>query len=287
MDWGKAKNYIILFLMVFNLFLFVCNILSDRKYTIGTEQSDAIKTIMEKKNITLSSEIPVDYKPMQQINFSECSYDEINIQKIFFSDSEDIQRSSDFMKTLLISGDKKVSIYPDRVEFESSNIDLTSGFTEKNVTDICDGYVDKVSDYYSGLTKYKADLSSDGLSYQVEYIQKYKGKLIFNNHILFNVYKSGTIKAEMSYFPIKGYGSTVDICSADEALFIFAGKVDEIFVGQSVSIKRIEKGYYFGDFEKGSNIVATPYYRIEVSGTDQMFFINAYNRTLVTREYFK
>jgi len=280
MDWSKAKNYTIVLLIFLNLFLFLCNLWFNKRYVIDNDGIESIKTILEKKNIQVEADIPVDYNPMVQINLGNCVYDDINLQKIFFEEEPDVKRISDFEKIVLISGDKKVVVSDDIVEYEDPAVSFDERFGRESVLRICEKYAENIDRFYDGLCLYSVNRIDN--YYIVEYVQKYKGTEVFNNYIKFNVSNDGHMKIKFRYFPIKGmYGEAVDICSADEALFIFSDKAAEVFGESEISITRITKGYYFNDFEKGNVIVSVPHYRIEVDGQEFPFFVNAYNRRVV------
>ncbi len=280
MDWSKAKNYTIVLLIFLNLFLFLCNLWFNKRYVIDNDDIESVKIILGKRNIRLNADVPVDYKPMVQINFDNCVYDDINLQKIFFEESNDVKRISDFEKIVFVSGDRKVVVSDDIVEYENSNVSFDERFGRESVLKICEKYAENIDRFYDGLCLYSVNRIED--YYIVEYVQKYKGTEVFNNYIKFKVSNDGHMKIKFRYFPIKGmYGEAVDICSADEALFIFSDKADEVFGKKEISVTSITKGYYFNDFEKGNVIVSVPHYRIEVDGRENPFFVNAYNRRIV------
>ncbi len=281
MDWGKAKNYTIIFLIFLNTVLFFCNIRFNKRYVITDEQIDAVRTILENRNIKIenSCEIPTDYSPMLQISFGEYYYDEVNIQKIFFPESNGVKRTTDFEKTILSLNNETIFIKDDIIEFESSDIFKNSLPDRESVLKVAEEYALRTEEFFDDLEMYAMREFDD--CYIVEYIGRYKNTAVFCNYMRFRVSKNGDVCAKLRYFPVKNlYGSEVDICSADEALFIFSEKARELCGTEEISVSKIVKGYYFDDFVKGNNIISIPYYRIEVSQREQPFFVNAYNRTL-------
>lgn len=280
MDWDKAKNYTIIFLVILNLFLLLCNLWFNKRYVLLDSQIESIKNILNDRGIVVDAEIPNEYKPMIQINLGNCVYDTEYFQKIFFDGKEEIKRTSEFEKTILSSDDEKIVIFSDYVEFQKEKVVFSSGFNEEEVLKICSEYAEKINDFYEGLEVHSIRKEED--CFAVEYVQNYRGNDIFNNFALFKIYKDGHIVLKMKYFPIKNmYGAAVDICSADEALFIFSDKAKEACNSSKINVTNVEKGYYFDDFENGGSIVSVPYYRIEVLQREEPFFVNAYNRTLL------
>ncbi len=281
MDWGKAKNYTIIFLIFLNTVLFFCNICFNKRYVITNEQIDAVKTILNERNIKIdaSCEIPVDYSPMLQINFGEYYYDEINIQKIFFPENSEVKRTTDFEKTILSLGDAAIFIKDDIVEFENYGALNKVSIDRESVLKVCEEYASRAEEFFDDLENYGLKEFDD--CYIVEYIGRYKNTSVFCNYMRFKISKDGGMRVRLRYFPVKNlYGNEVDICSADEALFIFSEKAGEICGTKDVSVLKIAKGYYFDDFVRGNKIISIPYYRIDVAEKEEPFFVNAYNRTL-------
>ncbi len=280
MDWGKAKDYTIIFLVFLNITLFLCNLWLNKRYVITDEQIRAVKTILDKKNIKtdLCDDMPVEYEPMAQLRFDKYSYDEINIQNIFFGKGKTVKRTSDFDKIILSCEDKTISIIGDTIEYKGFSAGLSDGFNREYVLKVCGEYMDSISEIFDGFNLYSVN-SYDNY-FIIEYVQEYKGTYVFNNYVKFKIFENGEMYVSLKYFPVKGfYGEKVDICPADEALFIFSGNVKEILNLDEINILKIERGWYFNDFEKDDSIISMPYYRIEIKETEEPFFINAYDRT--------
>ena len=278
MDWGKAKNYTIIFLVLLNIFLFIFNLISDKRYFISDEQISNISELLQKNDIKLNAEIPTDFKPMWQVVFEKNIYDETIFQKIFFQEGEKFNRTSDFEKTILSSENKKITIFEDFVEFQSFQKSNDFSSMDKALN-FSNSYIKKISEFFEGFSLYQTKDLSD--CYFIEFIQKYKGIDVFNNYVKFNINKDGTFKIQIKYFKIKSsYSDAIDICSADEALFIFADEIKKMYA-KEIIVSKIEKGYYFENYTKGKNIVSLPYYKIDIIGVEQSFFINAYNRNFV------
>lgn len=274
MDWDRAKNYTIVLFVFLNLFLFICNIWFDKRYVIDDGNIDSIKSILSKKNIELAADIPRDYKPMVQINFNDCVYDTINLQKVFFAKNEDVKRISDFEKQVLTSENEKITIFNYAVEFEKQDLSFNGIFNRENLLNISNSYVEKLSEFYDGLKLYNINFINNECI--IEYVQKYRNEDIFNNYVKFRFKNDGSMNVKFKYFPVKSmYGEAVNICSADEALFIFAGSIEK--TSKKITITGVKRGYYFGDSEKGGNVVSVPHYRIETAESETPFFVNAYD----------
>lgn len=281
MDWSKAKNYTIIFLIFLNIVLFFCNLRFNKRYELTDESIESVKAVLDKKNIKtgLCKSMPVEYNPIEQLSFDEYSYDEIDLQKIFFGGQKLVKRTSDFDKTVIEYENKTISVEGDTVFYNDPHAFSKEDFGQGMISQICEEKAERVSEFFDGFKFYGIEFY--GEHYAAEYIQEYKGIPVFGNYIRFKAYENGSLSAELKYFPVKGqYGEKAAICSADEALFVFSQKAKEICGTEIINVVKIEKGWYSDDFEGGGKIISMPYYRIKVKEREEPFFVNAYNRTL-------
>lgn len=281
MDWGRAKNYTIIFLIFLNVLLFLCNIQFNKRYVITEEQIESVKTVLKNRGVKIDAlcGIPADYSPMFQVRFGEYYYDEVNMQEIFFGKSSGVKRTTDFEKTILTLNNDKISIKDDIVEFESPDTFKKAPPDRESALKVCGEYAKRAEEFFDDLEFY--GIREYDECYIAEYTGEYKGEKVFCSYMKFRISKTGGIRVWLRYFPVKNlYGSETDICSADEALFIFSEKARQACQKDEVSVTNISKGYYFDDFTEGGRIISAPYYRIDTAQREEPFFVNAYTRTL-------
>lgn len=295
MDWSKAKNYTIVFLVGLNIFLFVSNFLADRKYIMSSDSKTAISQLLNNNGITLSAELPKTYMPMRQMTIENYAYDFIQLQDIFLTDKTDIKRTREFDKTIISSENEKIIVYNNTVYYQNTDKENTVAFEKAAVLKRCGEYAAKISDAYYEMSLDYISKTNDGEAFIVEYFTKSGGYNIFSNYLRFTVKSDGSLYLEFKYGKIgKTYGSETDICSPDEALFVFMDSAQRLVDSSSITVERVEIGYFLNyDNLSGSDSLsatdvyslgtntAIPCYRIAVAETKQSFFVNAYNRTII------
>lgn len=283
MDWKKAKNYTIIFLLLLNIMLLVLNIIKYNKYGLSPNQEKSIISVLEKNNITIEADIPSSFTPLPQLELKNSPFDALELQKIFFSDNKNLKRTEEFEKTIFSLENETLTINSNNATYVNNN--KKEGFTldEKSAVKLADSYATKIGETFSSLSLTKTTVAEKYIS--VEYDADYMEKKLFNNSVIFKVNSDGSVSCSFSYFePMQFTGEKTDICSADEALFSFYKGIKDNFPNgeESIKIVKIDLGYYSDEYLDGdSQLTAVPHYRIYVDGVDQPYYINAYNSNMV------
>lgn len=282
MDWNKAKNYTILFLFVLNILLIFLNISKDAQYTLKEEQKASIYSVLDKNDIKLVCKIPENFSPMKQFIIKKTNYDIIELQKIFFDDIYNIKRTKEFDKTIFTGENKILTIQNNILIYENKNILNSNPINKEYAENICEEIVSKIMDNHE---KMELDRYSENERYfSFYYTQNFIDFSVFNNYTQFKIYKNGTLKMKFEYNePLESYGNKIDICSADEALFIFMNEIKKIYDDKSISIDTVDIGYFINriDEDENSSSIVIPHYRIFIDEIEDPFYINAYNNTFV------
>lgn len=280
MDWKLAKNYTIIFLIILNIILFVANFFNDNKYKISQSQKNAIMSYLEKNNINLYTDLPVKHYPMQQIRVIKQSYDYFVLQDIFFENKENIKRTEEFSNTIFSNENETLTIYPDSIFYESLPNNEEAYYSKDDVLEFCDKYIEEIKKHYSSFTLDR--IVENDEYFLVEFNQKINNYTIFNNYIKFKIYKNGAKEIYFYYLEVDNFfSSKLDICSIDEALYVFSKEMKEVFGDEDISIRQIDLGYYSQDISSESVITLIPHYRFFITNTKEAFYVNAYTNTFV------
>lgn len=281
MDWNKAKNYTIIFLFLLNALLIGLNFKKDQQYVITSDQKKSITTVLSENNVVINTDIPEEFVPIGQLYMKPYNYDVLKLQKIFFGDVSEVKRTEEFEKTILTYNKKSLVIANNIVSFRDNIVDNNIEFSKSYAVKRCSNIISAIENNYTKMYMDTYSVNSDVIS--LRYIQKFNGYNIFNNVVIFKVYKSGIIECEFTYNePIEIKQPKLDICSADEALFTFMNEIKDIYGDERVFIKKIDFGYLIDDNSdlNTNNIVSVPHYRIFTENIEQPFYINAYNNTM-------
>ena len=168
MNWDKAKNYTIFFLLIINILLLVLNIVDKRDHILTSSQKADIIKILNDEHIVLDCEIPDTFSPMSTLSMEMYEFDLLKMQKIFFGNIDNVVRTDTDDTVEFTAGTDKLQIH--------GNTFIFTG-TVDNITDTAEGR--KIAD------KYKNSISSVfgeykfvkenrlGNSFYYEYNEKY------------------------------------------------------------------------------------------------------------------
>lgn len=281
MDWKKAKNYTILFLLALNIMLFTLNLIKLNKYNLSQGQKKAINTILNNNNISIKSEIPDNFKPMPQIILKSPTYDTIELQNIFFNNINDIKRTEEFEKTIFSIKNESLTIDGNYALYENKNTSESFQLNEKNALKKIEKCINTIEKKFDTFKLSNMIENENYITFQ--YDQSYIDNIIFNNNIIFTVYSDGSFTCSLSYFePVHITGDKSDICSADEALFSFYKEIKNTIDENAINIIDMDLGYFIEDYaQNDSEITAVPHYRIFIDGVDEPYYINAYNNSMI------
>lgn len=284
MDWSRAKNYTIISLLILNVILFSLNFISSRDFILKQSQIQSVESVLFKNNIKLESDIPSRFNPLSQLYMKNYDYDILAIQKLFFSDTSNIKRTDEFDKKIFSSGNENIIIKNNTIYFENNNKDSTYAQSRSSAIKKAAYYIDKINIGFTSMNLDRAEKKDD--YFVLEYSQRFNNYSIFNNYAVFYIMNDGRIKFEFKYNePLEQNGPETDICSADEALFVFMSEIKLLYGSSDVSIQKMDLGYFASNVDDASsNITAVPHYRIFIDKTDKPIYINAYNSTIVPHE---
>lgn len=279
MNLKKSKNYTITFLILLNLILLLFNIVNNKKNHLSDTQISAITEVLSKDGISIETELPEQFEPSPQYSAKSASYDLLELQNIFFQGSESVKRTEEFDKTIFSSPDASLSIQNGVILYENTQPADGYSYNKNDITELCSFYTSKLNGHYSNLT---LDKYTDFGGYStVLYTDSINGGKIYSNYLLAYVYNDMTysIKAAYNEFP-ELVGEKIEICSADEALFIFCNSFKKLYDISNIVIESMDLGYYTADNYSSTFVNLIPHYRIFITGDETPYYVNAYTSSM-------
>ncbi|MFV0502842.1 MAG: hypothetical protein ACK5LT_02580 [Lachnospirales bacterium] len=270
MNWKKAKNLVLIFLIVLNLFLLTFNYSSKTIYTMTLEQEKTILSVLSEYNIGIYVELPKVFTPMYDmeiINKGNSIAEELI--EVFFN--EDIQPLYD----------------ENRLVYQSSEGSLTienGFFSFTSLEGINKNYEDILSEFkmYDDLELEKILVEDTITTY--EYCEKVEDYILYSNYLSITVEDNLITRINGYNSEPNGFiGEKKDIISVDMALFNFAKEVKRTGA-ENIFVDKIDIVYYLYDeavSEEGVVLKAIPCYRINIEGNPEAFLINAYNNQII------
>ncbi len=285
MNWDKAKNLTIVFLLILNICLGFLVYNNSTRYVLAQEAETAIFRALSQNNLTLYAQIPKSYKPMAPIALMPPAYDVNVLLAAFFPPDTAFTRSNEYDKviytdeegnTLTISGSQVVYEAVDTQE-----VDPTAVFTKAAAWAEADAFMEAHADLLPG---YVADVPNGFETregYRLVYRQSYKGQLLYSNAMALTLTGKGVVKAEYAYQqPLKPSreNKAREIVPPDEALFTLMSHILSLYRNKETIINQMDVVYVLleNTREEAGAQKTTPCYRFWVEGLDRPYLLNAY-----------
>jgi len=292
-DWDRAKNIIIVLLLMINTALFVISLRENGiAYRLTKEQRNDILTFLENNDIEFRGEIINDFKPQKKIVLKSYEFEQNLLKSVFFKD-EEVKES--FETRYFVFQNDSGMLFIDEL---GNMFDFTpqtpqtyiENFNRESAEKVC---TDMISSLGSEFSQYKIDKvfseTENGEEKFIFYYRDfYKGKKMYCNSIRFAVGKTGLLNVSAEHYKIEEFeGRAKEIRSSDEAILEFYRYYSQMLYSEEeiaedrLVIENIELVYSLEEHGEEGTINAIPYYSIYTSWTEETpILINAYNLTL-------
>jgi len=261
MEWSKAKDIIIISLVLLNLMLGAIVLSARERHTLQTEQERNIVQVLYAENISINAPIIRRTPPMRMLELSPGTIDSDLMKQIFLGTTDADVFEYGAIRRYYHEG-SNVIVYANRVIFESGTFYEFREIDFEMARRLSDSFLASLGEMSAG---FELDIAPyfSGNEIIVEYRQSIDGIIIYNNYFLFAIDNYGIRRIEYSKNIAVGLSSSLnEICRTDEALFSFlrAMRVDSI----DRPTRIIEKMdiVYFMDHENHEQGIAYPYFRI-------------------------
>ena len=264
MDWDRAKNLTIIFMLLLNIFLGVLIYIFSEKYVLNSEQETNIIKVLSQNNIAVYTEIPKSYRPMNQILMSTPEYNMNLLIDILFEEQEAVRQTIEMDKIIFKDDVSELTLQNNFITFTSRVDGIT---TREEARRYARNIIDKASGMFNGFEFHGSTESENGIL--LEYYQRYGKSIIYSNYLKFFFSTDGRLEINFFYNPPDRYeDDTIKILSADEALFLLMGHINDM--NYDVFITGIDIVYY-----QDTLLKAVPYYRIYVLNKREPVLVNA------------
>ena len=242
MEWGNAKKFVIVLLVILNVVLAGLNYKQRQENTMTAAQERAIFEVLSQNGITMYTELPTDAVSMSRLEMELPEYSKETLERLFFGsekttvtikDSQNVYRNEHAV--LMMDGAHGL--------FKKSTIaegkgDLTKGDAQREAQKFIDG-----TEHFFG-TYDEPVVTEEEKGFRVDFYGVYKRENIFANYFSILVTQDGIREIEFEYCPIVNYsGEKRELAFSDEALLTFMREWKINGVAVHATIHRIELGY--------------------------------------------
>lgn len=285
MEWGNAKKFVIILLILINVVLAGLNYQQRQENTMSAAQERAIFEVLSQNGITMYTDLLTEHSPMSRLAVEIPSYNKETLERLFFG-SEKTTVTAKGDQTIYRGQDAMLVLKGAYGHWEKGSIGkgkegLTRGEAQRTAEKFMDG-----TEHFFG-TYGEPMVIEEAEGFRVNFYGVYKRENVFSNYFSLLVTQDGIREITFNYCPVKGYnGEKQDISFSDEALLTFMRewKKSERKKGEA-TINRIELGY--DQMESSTADMAAislePCYRIYLMDETEPYIVNAYTCQIVNK----
>lgn len=278
MEWGNAKKFVIILLVILNVVLAGLNYRQRQANNMTSAQERAIFEVLSQNGITMYTELPTNAASMARLEVELPEYSKETLERLFFGGEkttvtvrgdQNIYRGE--TATLTVNGAQGLL---KRDDVEPGKGEMTKADAQREAQKFMDG-----TEYFFGT--YDEPLVREGEEgYRVDFYGLYKRENVFANYFSFLVTQGGIKEIEFEYCPVIGdSGEKRELAFSDEALLTFMREWKKNSGEQQATIHRIELGYDKMERSTASTdgaIYLDPCYRIYLLEEEEPYLVNAY-----------
>lgn len=288
MNWGKAKNKLIILFISINLSLAWVNYRKESGiYTLKESKVNDIIKILQENNIYVDCDIPKGYKPLQKLTVLPYQINSTlrdSVAQKLLDGPEGITVS---IETSSEGKHKSKRIYRKKhqaVIFDGENVlyfnesieDYEGPIQIKQAKKTAEKWLSQIE--YNPKEMHVQIIEQQGHVYMI-YYDKYDGVPIFDSYVKMHITPLGVKEVKIHKVSLgELIGSKETIYSADQVFFSLMQKIAQ---SQPIHIKDIVIGYALEN-PKGTHLIAEeaiPFYQV-ILESGETYYINAYTNEL-------
>ncbi|MCL1988260.1 MAG: hypothetical protein FWG64_09865 [Firmicutes bacterium] len=282
MRWERAKNLIIVFLVVTNVVLAVLINIETEVHNLTVERETALNVVLANNNIILGNELVRNFSPMRDLQLDNYNYDVDQLLEMFFPPNARISHLTDANFDEFYWENSRLTISNGYIAFVAGH-DIIGVPEVAAAAEITQTFIDT---YYPNFI---LDINSTRLArrggLRVFYRQEYQGQIIHTNFVEFLVTSDNADTIVIEEVDIQ-YGVPLgfvylpqNLVGSDEALLTFMQNI-RMQNAETILINHMDIAYFqtMSGLREGyfpTNVYAVPFYRIFVEGYESPFLINA------------
>jgi len=261
MDWSKAKNIILVLLLLLNIFLLVNIINIKMAFETSREYRVNAQKALTGLNIEINCSIPSSNKPVQRISFVE--KDKNVYTEMIRSLMGNTEGRTEDSKSVYYAGGKTLEFFDNRFIYTDNTNSVTVPVVNRK-------RLDKTLRNWIRKNKIsKADFVLDNIYQEdgtviAEYVQLYNKMPVFSNKITFKIDNGILVQAEGScriFYDLRA-NKEDDVVSAEIVLLTNKDMIRG-------AVESIDLGYYLAQKDE---LHDTPVWRIKTSTGGELLF---------------
>lgn len=285
MEWGNAKRFVMILLVILNVALAGLNYKQRQENTMTSAQERAIFEVLSQNGITMYTDLPTDSASMYRLAAEMPEYSKETLERLFFG-GEKTTVTNRGEQVIYRGETASLTMEGSHGSLKKENIAGGKGeLTKQEAQRTAQKFIDGTEHFFGAYDEPTVTEKEDG--FDVTFYGLYKRENIFSNYFSIFVTQEGIREIEFDYCPIENYsGEKRDLAYCDEALLSFMREWKKEGESGEATIHRIELGY---DRMERSNtsgadaIYLDPCYRIYLMEEEDPYLIDAYTCQIVKK----
>jgi hypothetical protein len=266
MDWDRAKNIIILMLLLLNGTLGGLILWSSPPYSLTAQREQAILDVLAGSGIQWEAKLPRRFPPTQAIRLTAGWRDPEALAAALFLPEETVTQLDLPDRSVLVQGAATLVVENGAFRYENPN-GLGRG------PEACQEIIAAL-----GLPGFIPDGEAEQAgALEITYRQLYKNRLIYTNHITFSLARGNILRVTGQYGHPAGLAAPIELLPPDEAVFTFMVKLKNMYGDAPLTVNRMDLVFRQREEDGGAGeLRCAPYYRFYTSQSPEPIFINGY-----------
>lgn len=255
MNWGRAKDFCLLFLILLNIFLFVMINLFDSKYRLSHQRIYTINKLLERNNIK-SCSITRSYSPKKYLSLVDYELSPGLLKKFLFDDDMNTK-----YKLFLYKNGFICKLAPKQKKYFADS--------HQQSKELCYSAVKKIMDPTSNFILDHVKINNNPNKKKYIYRQQYHDFVILDNFISFTFENNFLCEIKCEYRkPNNFFGMPCEVQAPDLVLYDFI-KNENVIRNNARIINKFDIAYRS---RKSDSAYAVPVYRFIYNNNLQIDF---------------
>ena len=278
MEWGNAKKFVIVLLVIINVVLAGLNYKQRQGNNMTSAQERAIFEVLSQNGITLYTELPADGASMTRLEVELPDYSKETLERLFFGSEKTTVTVKD-SQVLYRNAYASLALDGAHGLFKKAGVEEgKEGMTKADAQKEAQRFIDGTEHFFGVYDEPVVTEKENG--YRVDFFGLHKRENVFANYFSIFVTRGGIRQIEFEYCPVAGHsGEKKELAFADEALLTFMREWKKNGTAEQATIHHIELGY--DKVERSTAAVdgaiyLDPCYRIYLMEEEEPYLVNGY-----------
>ncbi len=284
MEWEKAKNIVMVLLLILNISLCGLQLAQNSRNELSETEQQAAEQVLSERGMTLACDWLTDYAPLRELAVTIPAMEPEAWRERVFAAGDTVTMQVDFDRSFLRSETATLMLADNQISLLLAGSGPVEPFTEENARRAAESFLQGLASGEG--TLYLGRVEAGVERYELTYYKMYKGYPLFDCSRTVTVTPRGVTYCTAAYYESQGFlGERQAICTAAEALMTLCYGLEAAGETGPYVVEEISLGYALLEerqVETGNTLTMTPCYLVRLQGRESPYLIQAYTNTLLS-----